>query len=116
MLLSWDENDTWNSLGDGIQADFPDPEAEPVSDDSIDDAFGSVLEIDVTASLLAWQARENNHGWAILPDESALGDGWSFYTSEYTEPALRPTLVITPEPTTLCLFALGGLLLTRRRR
>ena len=54
MLQSWSDTDTWNTLGNGIQADGAEAGLNPIA------TTGSVaigtLTIDVTASLQAWQA------------------------------------------------------------
>ncbi|WP_201741591.1 DNRLRE domain-containing protein [Salinigranum halophilum] len=84
MLESWDDDDTWESLGEGVQADGTQAATDPVT------TTGSVSEgpttLDVTASVSAWLDGDPNHGWAFLP---AGDDGWDFAASEGTAP---PTL------------------------
>jgi hypothetical protein len=77
MLTGWSDDDTWASLGDGVQADGNEATADP---DTETGAVGEgVTAIDVTASVQAWVDGESNDGWAFLP----LGtDGWDFSTAE----------------------------------
>ncbi|KAA1246801.1 alkaline phosphatase family protein [Aquimarina sp. RZ0] len=87
MLTSWDENESWDSLGNGISAN--DQEAKTQPDKRISDAKKGILSIDVTTGVQAWVEGQVNHGWAILPDG---GNGWDFYSSEGFMP---PRLVIS---------------------
>jgi hypothetical protein len=90
MLQTWSNNDTWNTLINGIQADG----TEAVT--QIDASTGRVgslglKQVDVTSSVQAWADGAANHGWAVLP----LGtDGWRFGSAEYTTP---PTLTVVFE-------------------
>ncbi|MAY73162.1 MAG: hypothetical protein CMJ31_00275 [Phycisphaerae bacterium] len=97
LLLDWNDTDTWNGAfgGDGIQADGI--EAEIAPDVTVGGSTGSV-EIDVTASLLAWQDGAPNHGWVLLPLGS---DGWDFASSEAAESA-RPRLTVYIDTTPSC--------------
>ncbi|UII32776.1 alkaline phosphatase family protein [Fulvivirga ulvae] len=85
MLRTWSENETWNTLDNGIQAN--DVEAVRHADGSVSNTSEGMLSIDVTESLQAWSDGAGNYGWAILPDG---GDGWDFYSSEgYMQPRLN---------------------------
>lgn len=96
MLEPWDGDDTWERLGDGVQADGTQAAADPVT------TTGSVSEgpttLDVTASVGAWLDGEPNHGWAFLP---AGDDGWDFAASEGVVPPTLTVRYTTPddEPT-----------------
>lgn len=120
MLTPWQDTDTWNTLGAGVQADGI--EAVATRELRIDGTFynasghadsltnGKVV-IDVTASVAAWSGGADNNGWALLPFNT---DGWRFSSSEGTAP---PTLHIryVPEPADAALLALGAIFAGRRR-
>jgi len=82
MLQTWSENDSWNTLVNGVQANGLEAAA------GIDVRTGFVgslgqTHVDVTSSVQAWADGAANHGWAVLP----LGDdGWRFGSAEYTTP------------------------------
>jgi len=87
MLRAWADTDTWNSLAAGVHADGVEAAAAP------DAVTGSIsigtLSIDVTASLVAWQADPAaNFGWAILPTGT---NGVDFNSAEGATP---PTLTL----------------------
>jgi len=90
MLTEWSGGSTWESLGDGVQADGEQATVDP---DTETGAVGlGTTSIDVTASVQAWGDGETNYGWAFLP----LGDdGWDFATAEGESP---PRLMIEYEP------------------
>ncbi|MDI5934704.1 Ig-like domain-containing protein [Halomonas kalidii] len=86
MLQSWSDSATWDSLGNGIQADGV--EAMVQSDLNTGFVAAGTTQLDVTTSLQAWANGQANHGWAFLP----LGpDGWSFDSAEGSVP---PKLII----------------------
>ena len=78
MLQNWTDSATWNSLGNGIQADGVEAATTSVATTAF--VNPGKLTIDVTASLQAWQANPNaNYGWAFL---STGTDGVDFYSAE----------------------------------
>ncbi|MBL0408649.1 DNRLRE domain-containing protein, partial [Microvirga aerilata] len=85
VLATWDENSTWNSLSNGIQAN--DTDAVATAEVITGEQPGSgASTFDVTASVQAWADGAKNEGWAFLP----LGEnGWDFRSSEGQAP---PTL------------------------
>ena len=91
MLIPWTEDDTWNSLGEGVQTD----DIEAVS--TPDDIEPGVIKADeyyvwdVTDSLLSWQAGSPNYGWVFTNDGD---DGWDFVTSEGLNIDQRPVLTV----------------------
>lgn len=90
MLKGWDEDSTWESMVDGIQADGDD--AEVSVDFSTDFVEKGSSSFDVTTSAQAWIDGEANYGWGLLP----LGNnGWDF---DSREGAVPPTLTVTYEP------------------
>ncbi|MGK7888728.1 MAG: NF038122 family metalloprotease, partial [Leptolyngbyaceae cyanobacterium] len=90
MFRNWTEDDTWKSLGDGIQTDGI--EASNTMLTSTDwVSSDTTLRIDVTSSLQAWQADPSqNFGWAILPTGSNRVE---LYSSEENKNPV-PRLVI----------------------
>ena len=87
MLQDWSDTATWNSLGNGVQANGI--EAVSTPDVVTSDVNEGTLSVDVTQSLQAWLADpSSNHGWAILPTSY---NGVDFYSSEG---AIAPRLVV----------------------
>jgi myo-inositol-hexaphosphate 3-phosphohydrolase len=87
LLQPFTSDSTWNSFGDGIQADGTEALAAP---DLIVEATAiGLTALDVTKSLQAWANGEANFGWAILPTSK---DGWDF---DSAEGAIRPELIVT---------------------
>ncbi|MFO0875987.1 MAG: Ig-like domain-containing protein [Gemmataceae bacterium] len=88
MQSIWSANDTWNTLGSGVQANGS--EAVVTPDISTGAVSRPVLSVSVLTSLLAWQAApSSNRGWALLPTGP---DGVDFNSSEGTTP---PQLIVT---------------------
>jgi hypothetical protein len=112
MLVDWTDADTWNSLVDGVQPD--DSDAMAVADAITGSSVGQgTLSLDVTDSLIAWQADpDSNYGWALLPTDT---DGVDFYSAEGATP---PMLIVTyiPEPATLALLSAAAMALLGRKR
>ena len=90
MLAPWDENSTWNSLGNGIDqtngVEAGATDALIVAD--MDERF---IEIDVTAPVQAWVNGQPNYGWAFLPTGP---NGWRWASSENAIVERRPALLI----------------------
>lgn len=92
MLTEWSGTDTWNSLGSGIQANGIEASSSAIATTS--SVSTGLLQIDVTASLLAWQADPTaNNGWAILP----TGSGGVNFDS--AEGSYAPRLIIDVKKT-----------------
>jgi hypothetical protein len=120
MLVSWNESSTWNSLNDGIQATGIDAVS------GISFQVGSSYSItgegtysfDVTSDVAIWSDGAVNEGWVGLPWTYGT-DGWGFAGREWEIQSQRPSLSIVyepvPEPATLFLLTLGGLILRRRK-
>lgn len=129
LLVDWNQGTaTWNSLGNGIQANGTDAGATVLAsigaNNSSENVPNGALVFDLTASLQAAQAGAvPGHGWALLPFAAGT-NGIDFRSSEYlADPKLRPLLSVTvtpvPEPGTWALLASGLALVAgalRRRR
>ena len=89
MLVGWSDGDSWDSLGNGVQADGS--EAAATADTTTGTVSTGTTTIDVTDSVQRWVDGETNHGWAFLP---LGGNGWDFYSAEGATP---PTLTVTFE-------------------
>ncbi|MBN1556259.1 MAG: DNRLRE domain-containing protein [Phycisphaerae bacterium] len=78
MLTPWDESSTWNSLGAGVRADgleaVATAEATLGADDGNENVPAETITIDVTKSLLHWQAGEENFGWLLSPHANGTDD------------------------------------------
>lgn len=96
MLIPWDAtNDTWDSLGDGIQADDIEARSVYESQLGVEDGSGATgigtVSVGVTPDVQAWANGQTNYGWAILgwPLQT---DGTGFTPSEYSVVTERPRL------------------------
>ncbi len=122
MLGTWSDSDTWDDWGDGIPPhngiggiQTPDEAVSPPDVTIPGPIPAGTRSIDVTNSVQAWSDGASNHGWVFFIEP--LNEQWSFASSDWPSPSLRPQLSVTiPEPTTVLLFALGSLSLLRRRR
>jgi myo-inositol-hexaphosphate 3-phosphohydrolase len=78
LLTSWAEEDTWQSLASGIQANGTEAVATA---DLVTGRIGTLgpTTFDVTTSVQAWADGAENNGWVFLPSGS---DGWDFSSSE----------------------------------
>jgi hypothetical protein len=108
MLVTWNENSTWNSLDNGVQlvteaALFPDN--QPISLDGVT----GPRSFDVTSSLQAWRAGAPNFGWVFL---NTTTDGWDIQSSEAANGLQRPRLEVVytaePAPTPLQVTSFTG--------
>jgi len=92
MLQSWDDTDTWNTWGDGIDADGI--EAEATAESSSNGSSSGTATIDVTPDVQVWSNNPaSNRGWAWLPPSG--DDSWQFRSAEGTTP---PKLTVTYFP------------------
>lgn len=78
MLQTWNDTDTWNTWGNGIQNNGI--EAATTADTSGNSGTG-LFSLNVTTSLAAWASNPgSNHGWAWLPP--AQDNSWQFNSAE----------------------------------
>jgi len=98
LLQSWDDTtSTWNSWGDGIQADGIEAAATPTvtvgctTNLSYNKMQGGFNSFEVTKDVQNWANGTNNYGWVWLPIKGG-SDGWGFSTSEDTTEQYRPRL------------------------
>ncbi|WP_281381343.1 Calx-beta domain-containing protein, partial [Microvirga lupini] len=89
MNTSWDENATWTSLGNGVQIGS---EADLAADVSTGRTVNGSRSFDVTESLRAWAAGEDNYGWLF---KGAGTDAWDISSSESSSVTSRPVLSVT---------------------
>ena len=95
MTRPWEENSTWNSLGDGLN------EGDDLGDylgsflgDNIPDGE-SLRRLDITSAVQKWVNGDDNYGIGITPEVITLNDeGIAIWTSEAGNPLLRPTLEV----------------------
>jgi G8 domain len=90
MLVTWNEDATWESMGAGIAAD--DAEAASSADLSTGGVDDGPATFDATTPVQAWVDGAPNHGWVLLPLGS---NGWDFATRESAAP---PQLTVTFVP------------------
>lgn len=127
VLLNWAENTaTWNSVGNGVQADGVDAATAVLASFGANNSSGNVptgtLTIDVTSSLQAAQSGTlPGNGWVLLPYTSGT-NGVDIRSSEYATLAERPRLTVevtpVPEPAGVAMMLAGllGLAGIARRR
>jgi hypothetical protein len=129
MLVDWKAHSaTWNSLGDGIQADGSEASAQPFlvlgANDGNPNIDAGPLVLDFTETLRRIQnGSAPGYGWALLPFMPDGTNGVDFYTSDYYDVDYRPLLTVevaaaVPEPETYAMLLAGlGLVgaLARRR-
>ncbi|HNO77103.1 MAG TPA: DNRLRE domain-containing protein [Phycisphaerae bacterium] len=94
MLQPWNDTDTWDTWGGGIQNDGIEAATTP-------DASGSSgvgpYTLDVTTSIETWLGDPStNHGWAWLPP--AQDNSWQFDSAEAATVSDRPLLEVVYLP------------------
>ena len=122
MLGEWDESTTWDDLSGGVSPDDTEALSELVAifgeNNGGENVPVGTLEIDITDVVRQLQAGDiADIDLALLPFENGT-NGIDFFTSEFSNQDLRPSLEVTlvPEPSSLVLMALGSLAVLHRSR
>ena len=95
VFVPWTAAATWNGLANGLTID--NIEASTVRDGF---TFGQInmdrqsVEFDVTQTVQHWSDGEQNYGWVFVNTGS---NGWDFYSADWHEIELRPTLFVEYE-------------------
>lgn len=101
MLVDWNASSTWNTVGDANNGVSTNAGGDAVTTPELifaTVAVGTVVEIDVSASVKFWATNAgSNHGWALIDTSD---DGYQFNSSEATDITVRPRLVIAYTPDT----------------
>jgi hypothetical protein len=98
MLTTWDENSTWNGLGNGLTRD--DIESLAVRDAVLlnpgaDETFQTVTGPGLATAVQSWVNGAPNFGWFI---HNTTAGGLDLSASEGVIPANRPQLVVSYIP------------------
>jgi hypothetical protein len=105
MLQPWQDTNTWNSFGGGIQADGVKAAITPTTAAGTAErnplVQGGFHSYELTADVQAWTSGTlTNYGWVVLPWPNG-GDGWGFATAESSEERERPQLRVFYTPGTV---------------
>ncbi len=98
VLVPWQEDSTWNSLGGGLsEGDDIGPAIGSFLGDNVPNS-DTMRRTDITGLVQAWSNGQPNWGVAILPEIIGGNDeGISIWTSESGNPLLRPRLEVVFE-------------------
>jgi len=98
LLTPWAAESTWDSLGNGIQADGSDADSQPLGTLGANATTAAVTtgskSIDLTSAVQAWANGAPNHGVALLPFPAGT-DGVEFFSSEWGTASQRPKLAVS---------------------
>ena len=98
VVVPWQENSTWNSLGGGLSEGVDlGPALGEFDGDNLDNG-DTMRRIDVTGLVQAWSNGQPNWGVAILPEIiNGNDDGIRIWTREFANPLVRPRLEVEYE-------------------
>jgi hypothetical protein len=96
LLMPWDAtNDTWDTLGEGIQTDDLEARSMYESQLGVEDGSGAtgtrIVSVGVTPDVQAWVNGQTNYGWAMI-GWPLRTDGTGFSPSDVTTVGDRPRL------------------------
>ncbi len=92
LLMPWQDDATWNGLGDGVAID--DFEADDTASASaVVNGSDRPVELDVTESVVSWLTGADNYGWVLASDFGGTDD-WQFASAEDAVVARRPGLTV----------------------
>ena len=95
ITREWDEDSTWNSLGNGLSGSELGDFIVSFSGDNDPDSDG-LRRIDLTGLVRKWLDGTPNHGIAIVPEIiEGNDDGISIWSSEKGNKLFRPRLEVT---------------------
>lgn len=101
MLVPWNDSESWNNIGDGIQTDGMEASSNYVSQIGASNRSGSTgtgtIRVSVLPDVQAWVNGTNNYGW-VLPGWGGTlftNDATIFSPSEATNVLDRPRLLVT---------------------
>ncbi len=104
MLQPWEATNTWNDLGDGVQADGVQAVVAitaQIGDESLANVPGGYFAYEMTTDVQAWAYNQRpNYGWAILPWEFGR-DGFGIGSAEQAAETSRPQLRVFYSPGTI---------------
>jgi hypothetical protein len=97
MLRAWNDTDTWNGWTNGIEANGVEaatgPDVTVGAGNATSNVLTGALNVDVTASVRAWAAGQENWGWALLPFAGGT-NGVDFASAEAGTVSFRPKLTV----------------------
>jgi hypothetical protein len=93
VMIPWQDNDTWNSLGGGVQLDGVEAGSTAVASGATN-SNKVYFDFDVTASLIEWSGGAPDLGWVFVMPTSGT-DSWQLASSEDDVIEVRPLLTVT---------------------
>ncbi|MCO7223576.1 DNRLRE domain-containing protein [Pleionea sp. CnH1-48] len=95
MTRSWNEDATWNSMGDGIQVGSETGGQIGSFKGDNNPNNNAIRTMNITSTVQGWLSGSNNYGVAILRDNTTGNDdGIELYSSDSGESVLRPKLSV----------------------
>ena len=98
MLTPWNDPETWNTMGNGVQTDMVEAETSIFSQIGVTNQSGSTgvgeMQVSVLPDVQYWVNGGTNYGW-VLPGWLTNADNTVFSPSESTNLNWRPRLRVT---------------------
>lgn len=92
MLTSWADTATWNTLGNGVQANGI--EARTAADVTTGATSLGASQFNVTSSVQAWADGAANNGWVFISQGT---NGWDFSSAQGSSPPQLSITYIVPD-------------------